>query len=274
MAAAPPRPASAEHPRSTRRYNSTQPHDLLGRSPAFCFGSAKNDTRCDLIQFVSSLGWAPRDGDGPRDVLIGFGVNDCGNRIARLPLRFVLAYATSAGLADTLASVESADAWTPPKPAAPRLVVPRLLVQTHHHATYGAVPEPLKTLMARLRQDNPAWTHAYPRPSGDGVTTRAGRGPAAGVPRGYSEGESTSRSPSSGVVRPRPAPVGTSIRPSAATSYKATRRGASRAPTTCSTSATGPRARTCFATSTCTVAARIYAADESRRRRGCDVDVP
>ena len=52
---------------------------MLGRSPAFCFGSAKNDTRCDLIQFVSSLGWAPRDGDGPRDVLIGFGVNDCGN---------------------------------------------------------------------------------------------------------------------------------------------------------------------------------------------------
>ena len=57
-----------------------------------------------MIQFVSSLTWAPAADDGRRDLLVGYGVNDCRGAVARLPVKAVLDFATQCGLDDTLAS--------------------------------------------------------------------------------------------------------------------------------------------------------------------------
>ena len=90
-------------------YNSTPPHALLARSPPFCFSSLDDPRRCDLIQFVSSLSFAPpSETKHGHDLLVGYGINDCQGAIVRLPLRAVLDFAASCGLDPTLASLRVA----------------------------------------------------------------------------------------------------------------------------------------------------------------------
>jgi hypothetical protein len=67
------------------------PYDVLAVSPAFCFPSAADGGRCDVIQFVMSLD-ATRDG-----FRVSYGVNDCEAAAVELALDDILAF-TESGL--------------------------------------------------------------------------------------------------------------------------------------------------------------------------------
>ena len=68
----------------------------MARSPPFCF-SESIDGKCDLIQFVSSLTWASTD-DFRRDIIVGYGINDCEGALVKLPLERVVEYTVGCGL--------------------------------------------------------------------------------------------------------------------------------------------------------------------------------
>ena len=55
--------------------------------------------KCDLIQFVSSLTWASNELEySNRDVIIGYGINDCDGALVKLPLQKILEYTIDCGL--------------------------------------------------------------------------------------------------------------------------------------------------------------------------------
>lgn len=80
-------------------FNTTKPHNLVARSPPFCFSESPSG-KCDLIQFVSSLTWATSDEhhQAHRDVIVGYGINDCEGALLKLPLRRILEFTVGCGL--------------------------------------------------------------------------------------------------------------------------------------------------------------------------------
>ena len=80
-------------------FNTTKPHNLVARSPPFCFSESPSG-KCDLIQFVSSLTWATSDEPhhAHRDVIVGYGINDCEGALVKLPLRRILEFTVGCGI--------------------------------------------------------------------------------------------------------------------------------------------------------------------------------
>jgi hypothetical protein len=73
------------------------PWRVLAQSAAWCLPSASNHRRCETIQFVTaailSSEEATNISSSSRQLILGFGVNDCDARVQHLPLQEVIEFA-------------------------------------------------------------------------------------------------------------------------------------------------------------------------------------
>jgi len=65
-----------------------EPYTMVARSEFFCFPAQEDATKCELIQFISSLTIDEDDKD--LSVVVGYGINDCEAALRRMPLQAVL----------------------------------------------------------------------------------------------------------------------------------------------------------------------------------------
>lgn len=67
-----------------------EPNEIIAISAPFCFPSRFQSSRCDIIQFITSI---ERLASDPGVLLVSYGINDCESAIVKLQLSHVLQFA-------------------------------------------------------------------------------------------------------------------------------------------------------------------------------------